>query len=46
MGICAETAALIEDQGLVSSEDRPKLLVLLIDYVPASEYGRLLYEAL
>lgn len=46
MGICAETAALIEDQGLVSSEDRPKLLVLLIDYAPASEYGRLLDEAL
>ncbi len=46
MGICAETAALIEDHGLVSSEDRPKLLVLLIDYAPASEYGRLLDEAL
>jgi len=46
MGICAETAALIEDQGLASSEDRPKLLVLLIDYAPASEYGRLLDEAL
>jgi hypothetical protein len=46
MGICAETAGLIEDQGLVSSEDRPKLLVLLIDYAPASEYGRLLDEAL
>lgn len=46
MGICAETATLIADQGLVSSEDRPKLLVLLIDYAPASEYGRLLDEAL
>jgi hypothetical protein len=46
MGICAETAALIEDQGLVSPEDRSKLLVLLIDYAPASEYGRLLDEAL
>lgn len=46
MGICAETAALLEDQGFVSSEDRPKLLVLLIDYAPASEYGRLLDEAL
>ncbi len=46
MGICAETSALIEDQGLASSEDRPKLLVLLIDYAPASEYGRLLDEAL
>ena len=46
VGICAETAALIEDQGVISSEDRPKLLVLLIDYAPASEYGRLLDETL
>ncbi|NGZ01822.1 MAG: hypothetical protein CV090_02080 [Nitrospira sp. WS238] len=43
-GICAETATLIEDQGFISSEDRPKLLVLLTDYTPASEYGRLLDE--
>ncbi len=42
MGICAETAGLIEDLGLISSEERKKLLVLLIDYTPASEYGRLL----
>jgi hypothetical protein len=46
MGICAETAALIEDHGFISSEDRPNLLVLLIDYAPAAEYGRLLDEAL
>ncbi|MBX3301210.1 MAG: hypothetical protein KF693_03240 [Nitrospira sp.] len=46
MGICAETAVLLEDQGFISSEDRPKLLVLLIDYAPASEYGKLLGEAL
>jgi hypothetical protein len=44
MGICADTASLLEDQGIVSSEDREKLLVLLIDYAPASEYGRLLDE--
>ena len=44
-GICAETASLIEDQGFISPEDRPNLLVLLIDYAPASEYGRLLEEA-
>ncbi len=44
MGICAETASLIEDQGIISPEDRAKLLVLLIDYAPASEYGRLLEE--
>jgi hypothetical protein len=42
LGICAETASLMEDQGIISSEDREKLLVLLIDYAPASEYGRLL----
>ena len=42
MGICAETAALIEDQGILSSENREKLLVLLLDYAPAAEYGRLL----
>lgn len=44
-GICAETAALIEDQGFVSPDDKPNLLVLLIDYAPAAEYGRLLDEA-
>lgn len=42
MGICAETAGLMEDQGLITSEDREKMMVLLIDYTPASEYGRLL----
>ena len=42
MGICAETAGLIEDLGLIESGDREKLLVLLIDYAPAAEYGRLL----
>ncbi|NOU11760.1 MAG: hypothetical protein HOO98_17325 [Nitrospira sp.] len=44
MGLCAETASLIEDQGIISPEDRAKLLVLLIDYAPASEYGRLLED--
>jgi hypothetical protein len=42
MGICAETAGLMEDLGLIPSGDREKLMVLLIDYAPASEYGRLL----
>ena len=41
-GICAETAGRMEDLGLIESGDREKLLVLLIDYAPASEYGRLL----
>lgn len=43
-GTCAEAATLIEDQGLISPDDRPKMLVLLIDYAPVSEYGRLLEE--
>lgn len=42
MGICAETAGLMEDLGLIESGHRDKLLVLLIDYTPAAEYGRLL----
>lgn len=42
MGVCAETAGLMEDQGLISFGDREKLMVLLIDYAPASEYGTLL----
>ncbi|MBH0201644.1 MAG: hypothetical protein HP496_04920 [Nitrospira sp.] len=44
MGICAEAASLMEDHGIISPEDRAKLLVLLIDHTPASEYGRLLEE--
>ncbi len=45
LGICAETASLMEDEGIIPTTDREKLLVLLIDYAPASEYGRLLDEA-
>ena len=41
-GICAETAAMIEDQGFISPGDRSKMLVLLIDYAPAAHYGQLL----
>lgn len=44
MAISAEAASLIEDQGFVASEDRQKLLVLLIDYAPAAQYGKLLDE--
>lgn len=44
MAVSAEAASLIEDQGAVSPEDRQKLLVFLIDYAPAAEYGRLLDE--
>lgn len=42
MAVSAEAASLIEDQGILPSEEREKLLVLLIDYAPAAEYGRLL----
>jgi hypothetical protein len=42
MAVSAEAVSLIEDRGLVASEDRQKLLVLLIDYAPAAEYGQLL----
>lgn len=45
MGVCAEAASLMEDEGLISSQEREKLLVLLIDYAPTAEYGRLLEEA-
>jgi hypothetical protein len=44
MAVSAEAASLIEDQGSVPSEDRQKLLVLLIDYAPAAQYGQLLDE--
>lgn len=44
MAVSAEVASLIEDQGSVPSEDRQKLLVLLIDYAPAAQYGKLLDE--
>jgi hypothetical protein len=44
MGVCAEMASFMEDHGIISSEDREKMLVLLIDYAPAAEYGRLLDE--
>ncbi|TKS59007.1 MAG: hypothetical protein EWM72_02659 [Nitrospira sp.] len=44
MAVSAEAASLIEDRGSVPSEDRQKLLVLLIDYAPAVQYGKLLDE--
>jgi hypothetical protein len=42
MAVSAEAASIIEDQGILPSEDRQKLLVLLIDYAPAAQYGQLL----
>ena len=39
---CAEAATLLEDLGVVSSDDRPKLLMLLIDYAPVDQYAALL----
>ena len=45
MAVSAEAASRIEDQGGILSEERSQLLVLLIDYAPAAEYGRLLEGA-
>lgn len=42
MALCAEAANLLEDQRAVSSDDRQKLLVLLIDYAPVDQYAALL----
>jgi hypothetical protein len=44
MAVSADAVSRIEDQGLIPSEDREKLLVLLIDYAPAAEYGKLVEE--
>lgn len=44
MAVSAEAASLIEDQGGIQTEDRQKMLVLLIDYAPAAQYGKLLDE--
>jgi hypothetical protein len=44
MAVSADAASHIEDQGIVPVEDRDKLLVLMIDYAPAAEYGKLLEE--
>jgi hypothetical protein len=40
----AEISDLLEDQGLIQPEDRPKLLVLLPDLVPLDKYQALLGE--
>jgi hypothetical protein len=42
LAVSAEAASLLEDQGMIGAEDRQKLLVMLIDYAPASQYGQLL----
>ena len=39
-----EISDLLEDQGLIQPEDRPKLLVLLPDLVPLDKYKALLGE--
>ncbi|MBH0181507.1 MAG: hypothetical protein HP490_07500 [Nitrospira sp.] len=44
MAVSAEAASQIEHQDIIPFEDRDKLLVLMIDYAPAAEYGRLLEE--
>ena len=42
MALNAEAATVVEDQGLVQSEDRQKLFALLIDFVPVDRYAQLL----
>lgn len=42
VGLSAEAVTLLEDQGVVLSDDRQKLLVLLIDYAPVDQYAELL----
>jgi hypothetical protein len=42
MAVSAEASSHIEIQDIVPFEDRDKLLVLMIDYAPAAEYGNLL----
>lgn len=44
MAVSAEAASQIENQGIIPFEDRDKLLVLMIDYAPVAEYGRLIEE--
>lgn len=46
MAVSAEAASFLEDRDIVTSEDdRNKLLMFLIDYAPAAQYGKLLEEA-
>lgn len=42
MALCAETATLLEDLRVLPSDDRQKLLVMLIDYAPVDSYARIL----
>jgi hypothetical protein len=42
MALNAEAATVVEDQGIVPSEDRQKLFALLIDSVPVDQYAKLL----
>jgi len=42
LALCAEAATILEDQRTVPADDRQKLLVLLIDYVPVDQYAALL----
>lgn len=44
MAVSAEAASQIEHQGIIPFEERDKLLVLMIDYAPAVEYGKLLED--
>ena len=42
--VAAEAAGVIEAESLIEPEDRPKLLALLVDLVPADELGEAVEE--
>ena len=44
LAVCAEAAALMEENRLVNEGERRNLLTLLIDFVPVDTYGRLLED--
>ena len=42
LAVATEAAGIVEDQGAVQSEDRAKVLALLVDHVPLNRYGDIL----
>jgi hypothetical protein len=42
--VAAEAAGVMEADSLIQPEDRPKLLALLVDMVPADELGQAVGE--
>ncbi len=44
LAVCAEAAALMEENRLIKEAERRNLLTLLIDFVPVDIYGQLLQD--